>query len=143
MKLSSRNLHRPVNLELTMTSLIDVVFLLLIFFLVTTTFTKPEMQLLPNIKVDDETAASESPMQIESVYVLPGSDGKGAYKIGSVITTDIDELEKILTGASDESKLDGVMVYVNPEAPFGKAVEAFNACRQSGFLIVSYVPENE
>ena len=126
-----------------MTSLIDVVFLLLIFFLVTTTFSKPEMQLLPNIKVDDESAASESPMQIESLRVLPGDDGQGAYKIGSVVTTDIAELEKILSGASDESKLDGVMVYVSGEAPFGKAVEAFNACRQSGFLVVSYVPENE
>lgn len=142
MKLSSRNQHRPVRLELSMTSLIDVVFLLLIFFLVTTTFVKPEMQLLPNIKVNDLSSASNSPVQIETVYVLPGDDGAGAYKIGSIVTRDINELKKILSTASPESKLDGVMVHVDGDAPFGKAVQAFNACQESGFLIVSYVPEN-
>ena len=46
MKLSNRAVDSRSNkIELSMTSMIDVVFLLLIFFLVTTTFVRPEKQL--------------------------------------------------------------------------------------------------
>jgi biopolymer transport protein ExbD len=45
MKLSNRRFIGDVNkIELSMTAMIDVVFLLLIFFLVTTTFVPPEFR---------------------------------------------------------------------------------------------------
>ena len=45
MRLSSHKLQRETHLELPMTSMIDVVFLLLIFFMTTSAFVKTEREL--------------------------------------------------------------------------------------------------
>ena len=61
MKLSNRSVdNRSNKIELSMTSMIDVVFLLLIFFLVTTTFVRPEKQLLSSINVQEKSASDSS-----------------------------------------------------------------------------------
>ena len=51
MKLSSRKIERNKHVELTMTSMIDVVFLLLIFFMVFSSFLDTERNLDSAIKV--------------------------------------------------------------------------------------------
>ena len=61
------------NVEINLASLIDVVFILLLFFVVTTTFTR-ETQL----KVDLPEAASGTPpeqTELKQVEVLIGADG--------------------------------------------------------------------
>ena len=55
MKLTSRG---GSKLEMQMTSMIDVVFLLLIFFMVTSSFQKAERELDPAIKVERQTGAA-------------------------------------------------------------------------------------
>ena len=65
------------NVEINLASLIDVVFILLLFFVVTTTFTR-ETQL----KVDLPEAASGTPpeqTELKQVEVLIGADG--AYSV--------------------------------------------------------------
>ena len=56
MKLSSRKIEREKRIELSMTSMIDVVFLLLIFFMTTASFVKTERQLDSAIRVKNKTA---------------------------------------------------------------------------------------
>jgi hypothetical protein len=52
MKLSSHKLSRDSRPELSMTSMIDVVFLLLIFFMTTSSFLKTERDLDSGIQVE-------------------------------------------------------------------------------------------
>jgi biopolymer transport protein ExbD len=138
MKLNSRHRQQHRRLELSMTSMIDVVFLLLIFFLVTTTFVRPERQLLSAIQSNErEAAKSETVLEPALVDVLQIGD-KPVFKIGAITTDDIDEIKRVLQGF--ENKAEGAWVRVADNVPFEFAARAIGACRSSGFSSVAYLP---
>ena len=119
MKLSSRKIERDSKIELSMTSMIDVVFLLLIFFITTSQFVKTERELDPAIKVQRKSA-SESPSDLEPAIVeVVLGDVEFVYRIGSREVTSESELTSILT--QFENKLDGAFVRVSDAAPFRMA----------------------
>lgn len=121
-----------------MTSMIDVVFLLLIFFLVTTTFVRPEHQLSSSIKVQEKNA-SDSVSDLEPAIVeVIGPENRVRYRLGAVLTNDLEEIEGILK--TFENKMDGAFVKVDDEVPFGHVAQVIAACKRSGFIVVSYLP---
>lgn len=138
MKLNSRHRQQHRGLDLSMTSMIDVVFLLLIFFLVTTTFVRPERQLLSAIQSNErEAAKSETVLEPALVDVLQIGD-KPVFKIGAITTDDIGEIKRVLQGF--ENKAEGAWVRVADNVPFEFAARAIGACRSSGFTSVAYLP---
>ncbi len=78
MKLTSRKV-RSRSLELNMTSMIDVVFLLLIFFMVTASFVTTERNLDSAIKVNKQSAAANTFLEPAIVEIVPGQSGAGGY----------------------------------------------------------------
>ncbi len=74
MKLSSRKVQHESKLELSMTSMIDVVFLLLIFFMTTAAFVKTERHLDSNIKSRDASSAAASDMEPAIVDIVRSGD---------------------------------------------------------------------
>lgn len=137
MRLSSRKLQRESKIELAMTSMIDVVFLLLIFFMVTTSFVKTERELDSAIKVKKKSAAAPSDLEPAIVEIVRGDSG-WVYRIGSRDMTSSDELTGVLR--QFDNKLDGAFVRVSDDAPFAMAAAAIQACKSANFLAVSYVP---
>lgn len=139
MKLSNRSRQNEnSNITLSMTSMIDVVFLLLIFFLVTTTFVRPEKQLISAIKVQEQNA-NESISDLEPAIVeVLEEQGSVRYRLGAVLTNELDEIEKILK--TFENKLDGAFVKVDDEVPFDHVAKVIAACKRAGFAVVSYLP---
>ena len=138
MKLSRFRPSKEARIELSTTSMIDVVFLLLIFFLVTTTFLQPERQLKPNIKVERETA-SEIADDIEPAMIdIVRDQGIPVYRLGTLLTNDIEQIREVLAKFPDTSK--GAFVRVSDNVPYGMAARAINVCKQSGFVTVSMVP---
>jgi biopolymer transport protein ExbD len=137
MKLSNRH-QNQVKLELSMTSMIDVVFLLLIFFLVTTTFLRPEQQVKSAIKVIEQDAQqSRSDLEPAIVDVILQNE-KVVFKLGAIRTSEIAEIRKSLE--QFENKSDGAFVRVADDVPFEQAAQAIGACHASGFESVSYLP---
>ena len=67
MKFGTKLTHRPA---INITSLIDVLFLLLIFFLVTSTFLEH-----PGLKLDLPKASSSSPQKLEKLVIAVKADG--------------------------------------------------------------------
>lgn len=137
MRLTNQSRRIP-KLELSMTSMIDVVFLLLIFFLVTTTFVRPENQLPSAIRVDDqESAASSSELEpaVLDVFVRNGSP---RYRLGAIDTSRLDDLLPVLDAFKNKSE--GAFVRVSDDVPFDAAAQAIAACRRQGFRQVSYLP---
>ena len=121
-----------------MTSMIDVVFLLLIFFLVTTTFVRPEKQVRSAIKVVEKNA-EQSKSELEPAIVdVVQQNGKAIFKLGAIRTNDIAEIRKTLS--TFENKSDGAFVRVADDVPFENAAQAIGACRITGFDSVSYLP---
>jgi biopolymer transport protein ExbD len=138
MKLSSHKIERDSRLELSMTSMIDVVFLLLIFFMVTSSFVKTERDLDSGIKVERQSAGREQSDFEPAIVEVVNSDGRFIYRLGSREFTSQEELTQVLS--QFENKVDGAFVRVSSEAPFDMAAAAIQACKTANFVTVSYVP---
>ena len=136
MKLSSHKL-RETSIELSMTSMIDVVFLLLIFFMTTSSFVKTERNLDSSIQVNRGSASRSSELEPAVVDVVRSGD-QFVFRLGSRELTDEAELERLLRGFDNKS--DGAFVRVSDAAPFSLAAAAVQACKSADFITVSYVP---
>lgn len=120
-----------------MTSMIDVVFLLLIFFIVTSTFIRPERQLISAIKVDQQRAAAELSNLDPAIVDVFRQNSNTVFRIGAVRTNDLETVKNLLKGF--ENKSEGAFVRVAGDVPFEAAAQAIGACRASGFSTVSYL----
>lgn len=137
MKLSNRQLETR-RLDLSMTSMIDVVFLLLIFFIVTTTFIRPEREVASTIKVNEQkSAASKSNLEPAIVDIMR-VNSQVQFRIGALRTNDLNEVKKMLRGYTNKSE--GAFVRVAGDVPYESAARAIGACKTSGFETVSYLP---
>ncbi len=138
MRLSSRKIDRGRRLDLPMTSMIDVVFLLLIFFMTTMAFHLTERELPSAIRVKSHSAAKDKSDLEPAIVEIVRADGGFVYKLGARQIATQQELTEVL--GLFKNKSDGAFVRVINEAPFGMAAGAIQACKSAGFPIVTYVP---
>ena len=114
--------------SLSIAPLIDVVFLLLIFFLVTSRFEKQEREL--DLELPDASQSvpiTETPSEI---VVNLGVDGQLVID-GSI--RGLDELEKILAQASANNPLtQTVLIRSDRRAPVGSFIGVINVCKELG-----------
>ena len=112
-----------------MTPLIDVVFLLLIFFMVTTTFSR-ETRLLVNLPEANAEAAESDPAQIEILVARDGSFSiNGRALINSRIQTLVQGLE-IESGGNHNLP---ILLIADADATHQSVVTAMDGIGQSGF----------
>ena len=121
-----------------MTSMIDVVFLLLVFFLVTTTFVRPERQILSAIESNERESAPTESLLEPAVVDVAKVGNKIVYRIGAITTDDLEEVEKVLQGFDNKSE--GAWVRVADNAPFESAAKAIAVCKSAGFSAVAWLP---
>lgn len=117
------------ELSINITPLIDVVFLLLIFFMVTTTFNR-ETRLLVNLPEANAEAAESVPDQIEIIVARDGN-----YSINGRVLVN-DRIETLMRGLELESGGDRslpVLLVADAEATHQSVVTAMDAIGQSGF----------
>lgn len=122
--------------KLPLTSLIDVVFLLLIFFLVTASSTPRESDLASTLQSEQAGGgrAADLQPQIISVVML---DGSPTYTLGQRRITTQRELTTVLAQLPKEG---GVFLKVAPEPPIWFTTAGIQACKDAGFTKVTYVP---
>ncbi len=117
------------ELAINMTPLIDVVFLLLIFFMVTTTFSR-ETRLLVNLPEADAEAAESSPLQIE---ILVARDGSYSINGRALINSRIETLVQGLEIESGGDRSLPILLIADAEATHQSVVTAMDGIGQSGF----------
>jgi biopolymer transport protein ExbD len=137
MRLSSQK-RTETKMELPMSSMIDVVFLLLIFFLVTSSFTETERHLDPAVKVEESSAASAAEDLEPAIVDVVNVNGTAVFRLGARDFTDKDKLTEVLI--TFDNKLEGAFVRVADDVPFGAALTAVQACKDARYVKVSYVP---
>jgi biopolymer transport protein ExbD len=120
-----------------MTSMIDVVFLLLIFFMTTSGFVKTERELDSGIKVNRSSAGAEQSDFEPAIVDVVNSDTGFVYRMGSRSFRTQQELAKVLRQFQNR---DAAFVRVSDEAPFDMAAAAIQACKSARFVTVTYVP---
>jgi len=129
--------RRRQTFELNLTSMIDVTFLLLLYFLVTTVLAEPEDRLSPTLQTRSESASGPtSDFQPQIVEVLM-VDGAPAWRVGAELARDAASLRAILDRLHKPS---GLFVKVYDDPPVAAAATALQAGRDVGFEQVTYVP---
>jgi biopolymer transport protein ExbD len=137
-RLSSRKIQQERKIELSMTSMIDVVFLLLIFFMTTSSFVKTERNLDSAIKNQQRSTSPATSDMEPAIVEVVRSGGRHVYRIGSREMTSELELTDVLRQFNNKS--DGAYVRVANDAPFRMAATAIQACKNANFSAVAYVP---
>jgi biopolymer transport protein ExbD len=113
---------------LSLTPLIDVVFLLLIFFLVTSEFEEEERRL--NITLP--TATSAVPMTSRPREVVVDIDQQGAMFLNGQ-QTDLQELERLLRVAvSNNPNNQSVVIRADRSTTFQPVVSVMDVCNRTG-----------
>lgn len=104
--------------------LIDMVFILLIFFMVSTTFVK-DMKL----ELDRPTASSATPASTEAIRLYIDNAGD-TYLDGQPIRVWViqSRLRDLLSGAGQQS----VLVVTDDQVPAGRLVEVVDQARRAG-----------
>ena len=117
--------------------MIDVTFLLLIYFMVTMVLTTTEDRLTPTLQTERDSSSgptSDFQPQVVEVMLL---DGSPVYRLGTRVMRNREELETMLL---DLPKPPGVFVQVYGHVPVHFAVAAIQTARNAGFDQVTYVP---
>ena len=129
---------RVDRLALNLASMIDVTFLLLVYFIVSTVMARPEDQLTSSIQTrDSETSGAEVDYQPQVIEVVQ-LKGRSTYIIGDRMLHDLPSLTRVL---EDLPKEIGVFVRVSPGIPVEFALAAVQSARDAGFQQVTYVPQ--
>ncbi len=125
--------HKEETVEVNLTALIDVVFLLLIFFMVTTTFDRHA-----RLKVSLPEASTKATQQQNNPVVL-SIDAKGNYFINDrqVVNTSLDTLKKALQKTIGEDKDIGLVLRADGNTPHQSVVRAMDAAAQLGLTKLS------
>ncbi len=116
---------------INLTPLIDVVFLLLIFFLTVTTFSKDEVELdltLPE-------AQSGSPAEQGKILVINVTRDGRLLVAGRVVTAE--GLKQKLIAAARRNKNQEVLIRGDTAAQFGVVARVFDACLSASLRSVS------
>ena len=115
-----------------LTPLIDIVFLLLVFFMLTSNFVRDEAL---NIELPeaDSSKTLDNPKQIEV-----GITATGEYSINQQIVS-LEQLEIVLLAKLKEQKKKIVQIRGDKNVDLGSAIGAFDAARKAGAIGVDIV----
>ncbi|MBN1669724.1 MAG: biopolymer transporter ExbD [Kiritimatiellae bacterium] len=109
------------------TSLVDILFILIIFFLLTTTFHEQERDIKVNLPDTDASRTLSSAVKVLVVNVRKD----GSYYMGSRRMTVVD-LRQTLSAAARENPKQKVLIRGDREALHGYVAAAIAACKRSG-----------
>ena len=129
-----------------MTPMIDVVFLLLIYFVCTASFTPPEL-VLPSTLAEDSAAEStrSQPQEtvLEQIVVhVESSPGGVRWSVNQRTVAGPEELSGILQTLFEISPELPVVLDIGPRVLLGEAVDAYDRCRGAGFQTLQFAVEN-
>ncbi len=124
---------------LSLTPLIDVVFLLLIFFLVATRFAQEDREL----DVMLPSASEARPLTVQPREIFINVDQRGRYFVdGSTLTGP--EVENVLEQASADNPVNrSVIVRADKRVPLDFVVFVLNACNKAGITDYSLTIEGQ
>ena len=120
-------------LDVNITPLIDVVFLLLIFFMVSTTF-KHESEITINLP----ESSSVSPPKDDNIIEI-AIDSKGTYYIDKrqVVNTELKTVMRALEKIAGDRKTPVILISADAQTPHQSVIVAMDAARKLGFVNLS------
>ena len=128
-----RSTRRPV-VDVNLTPLIDVVFLLLIFFMVSTTFVK-ESQIDLTLP---QASAEVRDDPIERVEIAVSQDGTIYINQQALVNTQVTTIRAALTELKNEAEQPVVIISADANASHQSVVDVMDAARQAGMYRITF-----
>jgi biopolymer transport protein ExbD len=127
--MARKRIREEEEAALDMTPMLDIVFILLIFFIVTTSFVKEA-----GIEVNKPKAANQSTQKSANIFIAVRDNGeiwldKRVVDIERVAAT----IEKLLA----EQPTDVVIIQADKKAEHGKVVQVMDAIKEAGIDRIS------
>ncbi len=122
-----------------MTPLIDVVFLLLVFFLWSTSFIRPEERLAGTMAVPSAGRGQQSRVpppewDFEQLVIrIHNSSGQPSYRINDLDLTSLAALEHYLTQLAEISTTAPLIIHPDDDIPLDSVIAVYDLARQKGF----------
>lgn len=122
---------------INITSLIDVLFLLLIFFMVTSTFLEQ-----PGMKLELPSAKSSETSQVEKLVLYIGAGGEMRFN-ETVVT--LDDLEAVMSDAVPMAEGKTLVLKADKTVQHGTVVTVMDIAKRAGMkkLVVGTTVEDE
>jgi len=120
--------------EVNLTPLIDVVFMLLIFFMVSTTFER-ESEIAIELPEASSEERQEAPRRVEITI-----DAAGNYYVNgqALVNTQIATLKQALSGAAGDDETPRILLSADRKTPHESVITAMDAARQLGFVRLTF-----
>ena len=133
---------RRLGIRIDMTPMVDVAFLLLIFFMVTTVFRTPQA-LEINLPPDDKSEVKVAASKVVTVRVLP--DERAYYRRGEDpwARTSVENLTQVFANYRNNNEI-VLLIKIDREAPFNSMVHIIDELDLAGltrFSLATLTPE--
>ena len=127
--------------ELNLTSMIDVIFLLLIFFVLTANFNEIEQYLQMRFSRTGNTAAADNipqPETGETIHIRAesGPDGRLAWSVEGVLCSGEEDLRETL-GGYDPSAVSAV-IHPSESSPAEQVLDLYGICSEAGVTNIRF-----
>jgi biopolymer transport protein ExbD len=119
------------EVTLNLTSLIDVIFVLLLFFVVTTTFSRPSQ-----LKIELPEASSgapPAPSELKQMEIAIGVDGQYEVNSQALLSNDLDSLMSALQRESAGDSSLPLTISADGKTPHQAFITAMDAAGKLGF----------
>ena len=125
---------RDNDLDLNITPLIDVVFLLLIFFMVSTTFQRES-----EITIELPESSGEA-VEKEKIVIEVSVDSQGSYFVNKrrLKNTDIKTLKKAISVTRGDNKEPKLIISADKMTPHQSVIKVMDAARQLGLVNLTF-----
>jgi len=132
-----------VDIDSAMTPMIDVVFLLLVFFVWTASFQIAEQTLPAELSSQMGTAPSklvEPPPEkdLEDIVIAVSFDGSAAWTLNGQSLTDAAAVERKMAAIARVDAAATVIVHPAPNVPLEYVIQTYDAAKLTGFTSVSF-----
>jgi biopolymer transport protein ExbD len=122
------------DLDVNITPLIDVVFLLLIFFMVSTTFDRQSELNIELPEASGEVTESEN----KDIEIFINASGTFNINGNEVINTQMDSLLRALREAAGNNTDPRVIISADKKTTHQSVMTAMDAARQMGFVHITF-----
>lgn len=138
--------QRSSTLEIAMTPMIDVVFLLLVFFLWSSSFQRPE-ESLPSVVTVSKASGTSAPeippppeKDFEEVIIRIHNRSDTPYQVNDVPIATLAMLDGYLGQLSGIHREAPLIVHPDEDVPLASAIEVYDVARRHGFLTAFAAP---
>ncbi len=146
MRTTSHHLESAGRSDSTMTPMIDVVFLLLIFFVCTASFQIAEQNLPSSLQIPAGTGAQDVEidpelMDLEDVIIKIFWDGQPRWEINGEAKSTLGEVRSVLAAIAQVDTALPVILDVADQVPLGNVINVYDISRAEGFNKIHFAAD--